>query len=182
MSLQEHDGTIGFPLPSTDVDIWRDDGSSCGVNEPGELVVKGPQVMQGYWGQPAESARVLKEGWLLTGDIAVFTFNGKLRIVDRKKDMIIVNGFNVYPNEIEEVIAAMPGVSAVAVVGVPDSVRGEEVRAFVVKRDQALTAETIIAHCHASLTGYKVPRRVVFMESLPTSAVGKILRKTLREM
>ncbi|TAK76714.1 MAG: long-chain fatty acid--CoA ligase [Aquabacterium sp.] len=175
-------GTIGVPVPSTEVRIRRDDGSWADVGEAGELCVRGPQVMKGYWQRPEETAKVLDaEGWLATGDVAVMDEKGFLKIVDRKKDMILVSGFNVYPNEIEDIVAMHPGVKEVAAIGVPDEVAGERVKIIVVKRDPALTKEAIIEHCRANLTGYKIPRIVEFRETeLPKTPVGKILRRELR--
>jgi long-chain acyl-CoA synthetase len=172
---------IGVPVPGTDVRFVNNDGKDVAFGEIGELWIKGPQVMQGYWQRPDESARVLKDGWLATGDIAQMDDDGYIRIVDRKKDMILVSGFNVYPNEVEAVIAAHPGVADTAVVGVPEDETGEVVVAFVTKKDQSLTEEAIRQHCKASLTGYKVPRLVVFKSDLPKSNVGKVLRKDLRD-
>ena len=175
-------GTIGVAVPSTEVRIVADDGRDLDVGEPGELVVRGPQVMQGYWQRPDETALVLDAaGWLRTGDIALVTPEGYLRIVDRKKDMILVSGFNVYPNEIEDVVAAHPGVLECAAIGVPDERTGEAVRVFVVRRDPGLSEEALAEHCRANLTGYKVPRQFVFRDTLPKSNVGKILRRELRD-
>jgi len=175
------DGTIGVPLPSTEVRCVDEAGAPVPVGQPGELVVKGPQVMVGYWQRPEETAKVLGEdGWLRTGDIAVMDEDGYFKIVDRKKDMILVSGFNVYPNEVEDCIAKHPGVAEVAVIGVPDERTGEAVQAYVVKKDPALTAEAVVAHAREQLTAYKVPRQVVFRDDLPKSPVGKILRKDLR--
>ncbi|HTS23265.1 MAG TPA: long-chain-fatty-acid--CoA ligase, partial [Casimicrobiaceae bacterium] len=148
----------------------------------GELCIKGPQVMAGYWHQPVETAKVLDgDGWLATGDVGVIDERGFVRIVDRKKDMILVSGFNVYPNEVESVVVMHSGVLECAAVGVPDSKSGEAVKLFVVRKDPALTAETLLAHCHAHLTGYKCPREVEFRTELPKSNVGKILRRELRD-
>ncbi|HEX8390778.1 MAG TPA: long-chain fatty acid--CoA ligase, partial [Longimicrobium sp.] len=147
---------------------------------PGELLVRGDQVMLGYWERPEESAKVLRDGWLFTGDVAEMDDDGYVKIVDRKKDMILVSGFNVYPNEVEEVIAAHPGVREAAVIGVPDEHSGEAVKAFVVKKDPSLTSEALTAHCRASLAAYKVPRQVEFRDDLPKSPIGKIIRKDLR--
>lgn len=175
-------GTIGVAVPSTEVRILDDAGHDLGAAEPGELVVRGPQVMQGYWQRPDETAKVMDaEGWLRTGDIALVTPEGYLRIVDRKKDMIVVSGFNVYPNEIEDVVAAHPGVLECAAVGVPDERAGEAVRVFVVRRDPALTETSLREHCRANLTGYKMPKQFVFRDSLPKTNVGKILRRELRD-
>lgn len=175
-------GTIGVPLPSTEVRIRRDDGTWADINEPGELCVRGPQVMQGYWQRPEETAKVIDtEGWLATGDVAIMDAKGFMKIVDRKKDMILVSGFNVYPNEIEDVIAMHPDVKEVAAIGVPDDVAGERVKVIIVPRTPGLTKESVIEHCRKNLTGYKIPRIIEFRDTeLPKSPVGKILRRELR--
>lgn len=174
-------GTIGLPLPSTDIKIIDDDGHEVPLGHPGELCVKGPQVMRGYWKRDDETALVMTaDGWLKTGDIAQIEPDGFFRIVDRKKDMILVSGFNVYPNEVEDVVATHPGVLEVAAIGVPDEKSGEVVKIFVVKKDPNLTAEMLIKHCKANLAGYKVPRNVEFRTELPKSNIGKILRRSLR--
>lgn len=176
-------GTIGLPVPSTLVKMIDDDGHDVKLGEPGEICVKGPQVMKGYWQQPAETAKVMTaDGWLKTGDVAIQDADGFCRIVDRKKDLILVSGFNVYPNEVEDVIATHPGVLEVAAVGVPNEHSGEAVKVFVVKRDPNLTAEQVIAHAHKGLTNYKVPRSVEFRTELPKTNVGKILRRALKEV
>jgi len=172
---------IGVPVPGTDVRFVDADNKEVAFGEVGELWIKGPQVMQGYWQRPDESARALRDGWLATGDIAKMDADGYIQIVDRKKDMILVSGFNVYPNEVEAVIAEHPGVGDVAVVGVPDDECGEIVVAFVTKKDAALTEDAVRQHAKLSLTGYKVPRIVVFRDDLPKSNVGKVLRKDLRD-
>ena len=178
----EFTGAIGLPLPSTEVSIRDDDGAEVGFDTPGELCVRGPQVMQGYWNRPDATAEVLSDdGWLRTGDMATIDEEGYLRIVDRKKDMIIVSGFNVYPNEIEDVVALHPGVLEVGAVGVPDEHSGEAPKIVVVKKDPDLTAEALIEHCRGQLTGYKVPRRVEFRDELPKTNVGKVLRRELRD-
>ncbi|WII70874.1 AMP-binding protein [Bdellovibrio sp. 22V] len=174
-------GTIGLPFPSTDVKLLNDDNQEVPMGEAGELCCKGPQVMAGYWNRPDETAKVIVDGWLKTGDVAVFDNDGFLKIVDRKKDMILVSGFNVYPNEVEEAIASHPGVLEVAAIGIPDEHSGEIVKVFVVKKDDKLTAEEVIAHARKSLTNYKVPRLVEFRTELPKTNVGKILRRALRE-
>ncbi|MFC3942849.1 long-chain fatty acid--CoA ligase [Pseudomonas gingeri NCPPB 3146 = LMG 5327] len=176
-------GTIGVPLPSTWVRFAHEDGSLAAIGEEGELQVRGPQVMKGYWKRPEETAKVLDAaGWLSTGDIGVMNEQGFIRLVDRKKDMILVSGFNVYPNEIEDVVALHPGVAEVAAIGVPDQVTGERVKIFVVRKDPALTEMQLLAHCREYLTGYKVPRIVEFrVEELPKTTVGKVLRRALRE-
>jgi long-chain acyl-CoA synthetase len=173
-------GTIGIPMPSTEVRCVDEEGNPVGTDTPGELLVRGPQVMPGYWERPDETDKVLRDGWLYTGDMAEIDADGYIRIVDRKKDMILVSGFNVYPNEVEECISHHPGVAEAAVVGVPDEQSGEAVKAFVVRKDPSLTAEEIIKHCRQSLTSYKVPRQVEFRDELPKSPIGKILRKELR--
>jgi long-chain acyl-CoA synthetase len=173
-------GSIGIPVPGTDVRLVDDDGRAVAVGEPGELVVRGPQVMQAYWNQPGETAVVLRDGWLHTGDVAVMDAEGFFTIVDRKKDLILVSGFNVYPNEVEDAVSRLDAVMEAAVIGVPDAKSGETVRAYVVRRDESLTAEQVIAHCRTLLTDYKVPKSVVFRDELPKSPIGKILRKELK--
>lgn len=182
MREMEFTGSIGVPLPSTWVRFIREDGELADIGEPGELQVRGPQVMQGYWQRPKETAEVLDaEGWLSTGDIGVMNEQGFIRLVDRKKDMILVSGFNVYPNEIEDVVALHPGVAEVAAIGVEDGVTGEKVKIVVVRRDPSLTQEQLLAHCREYLTGYKVPKFVEFrVEELPKTTVGKVLRRALR--
>ena len=180
--LQDFEGSIGLPAPSTQVRFRRNDGTWANLGEAGELCVKGPQVMKGYWMRPDETARVfVNDGWLATGDIGIMDARGYIRLIDRKKDMILVSGFNVYPNEIEDVIARHPGVREVAAIGVPDPVQGERVKVFVVRRDPALTEDALIQFCRQQLTGYKVPRLVEFRETLPQSNIGKILRRELRD-
>ena len=182
VDIAEYNGSIGMPVPSTDVCIKGEDGQLLPVGEIGELCVKGPQVMKGYWQRPEETAKVMDaEGWLHTGDMAKMDAQGYFYIVDRKKDMILVSGFNVYPNEVEDVIAMMPGVLEVAAIGVPDERSGEAVKVFIVKKDPALTAEQVKAFCRENMTGYKQPRLVEFRDDLPKSNVGKILRKELRD-
>jgi long-chain acyl-CoA synthetase len=173
--------SIGVPLPGTDVRLVGESGGDVPRGEPGELWIKGPQVMEGYWQRPDESARALHDGWLASGDVATVDDDGYVFIVDRKKDMILVSGFNVYPNEVEAVLATHPSVGDVAVVGVPDDEHGEIVVAYVVRKDPTLTEETLRAHCQQSLTNYKVPKRFVFRDDLPKSPVGKVLRKDLRD-
>jgi len=180
--LPEWSGTIGFPLPSTEVSIRRADGSEAGSGEAGELCVRGPQVMAGYWRRPDETARATTaDGFFRTGDVAVFEPDGQVRIVDRMKDMILVSGFNVYPNEIEEVLAGHPGVLECAVVGARSDETGEMVVAHVVRRSGETTPDDLRAFARTQLTGYKVPRRVVFHEALPKTNVGKVLRRALRD-
>ena len=182
LDLPEYNGSIGLPIPSTDVSVQDDNGKLLDVGEAGELCVRGPQVMKGYWQRPEETAKMLTEdGWLHTGDIAKMDEKGYFYIVDRKKDMILVSGFNVYPNEIEDVVAQCPGVLEVAAVGVPDEKSGEAVKIVVVRKDPKLTAEDIKAHCRANLTGYKQPRIIEFRASLPKTNVGKILRRALKD-
>ena len=183
LNLSAYNGAIGLPLPSTDASIQNDDGKQLGVGETGELCIRGPQVMKGYWQRPEETAKVLgSDDWLHTGDIAKMDEKGFFYIVDRKKDMILVSGFNVYPNEIEDVVAQCPGVLEVAAVGVPDEKSGEAVKIVVVRKDPKLTAETIKAHCRENLTGYKLPKYIEFRDALPKSNVGKILRRELRDV
>ena len=182
MNLHDYNGAIGLPVPSTDACLKDDDGNIVPLGEVGELCIKGPQVMKGYWQRPEETAKVMDaEGWLHTGDMAKMDENGFFYIVDRKKDMILVSGFNVYPNEVEDVIAGLDGVLEVAAVGVPDDKSGEAVKVFIVKKDPSLTVEQIKAYCRDNLTGYKQPRYVEFRTDLPKTNVGKILRKELRE-
>ena len=182
MDLKDYNGSIGLPVPSTDVCLKDDDGKLVPIGEVGELCVKGPQVMKGYWQRPEETANVIdSEGWLHTGDMAKMDADGFFYIVDRKKDMILVSGFNVYPNEVEDVIAGMPGVLEVAAIGVPDEKSGEAVKVLIVKKDPSLTADQVKAFCRESLTGYKQPRLVEFRTELPKTNVGKILRKELRD-
>lgn len=179
--LENYNGTIGLPIPNTEVRLLDEDGNDVPLGEAGELCVRGPQVMRGYLNRPEATAEVLSEdGWLRTGDIATMDEQGYLRIVDRKKDMILVSGFNVYPNEIEDVVALHPGVLEVGAIGEPDEHSGEVVKVVVVKKDPVLTEEQIIEHCREQLTGYKVPKLVEFRDELPKSNVGKILRRELR--
>ncbi|MFP1731590.1 long-chain-fatty-acid--CoA ligase FadD [Lonsdalea quercina] len=180
--MQQYTGSVGLPIPSTEVRIVDEKANDVALGEAGELWVRGPQVMKGYWNQPEETAAVLKDGWLATGDIVISDEQGFLRIVDRKKDMILVSGFNVYPNEIEDVIVRHPDVMEAAAVGVPSEISGEAVKVFVVRRPgSALETEALIAHCRRYLTGYKVPRQFEFRDELPKSNVGKILRRELRD-
>ena len=182
-------GTIGMPFPSTEVSI-RDDyfnelpvwsGEGDIEKHTGELCIRGPQVMTGYWNQPDETAKVLREGWLKTGDVGYLNAKGYLAITDRKKDMILVSGFNVYPNEVESVVATHPGVLECGVVGVPDEKSGEAVKVVIVRKDPNLTKEAVILHCKAQLTGYKLPRHVEFRDALPKTPIGKVLRRELRD-
>ncbi|MBB4063888.1 long-chain-fatty-acid--CoA ligase [Gellertiella hungarica] len=177
----EFTGTVGLPLPSTDIEIRDDMGQTLPIGEVGEICIRGPQVMLGYWQRPAETAQVISpDGFFRTGDIGVMDEHGYTKIVDRKKDMILVSGFNVYPNEIEEVAAMHPGVLEAAAVGVPDEHSGEAVKLFVVRKDPTLTEEELKHHCAENLTGYKRPRHIEFRDDLPKTNVGKILRKELR--
>lgn len=181
LNIPAYNGSIGVPISSTEIAIRNDAGADVPLGESGELCVRGPQVMQGYYRCPEETAQVMMaDGFLRTGDVAVVDERGFVRIVDRKKDMILVSGFNVYPNEVEDVVASHPGVLEVAAVGVPDEKSGEAVKIFVVKKDKGLTTEALLAHCHANLTNYKVPHHVEFRDELPKTNVGKILRRELR--
>ena len=183
LDIAEFTGSIGYPLPSTDVSIrGADDGRALPVGETGELCAKGPQVMAGYWQRPDETAKVMTaDGFFRTGDVAVMQPDGRIKLVDRIKDMVLVSGFNVYPNEVEEVLASHPGVLEAAVIGVPDEHSGEAVAAYIVRKDPDLTEGDIRAYCKDNLTGYKIPRRVVFRDSLPKTPVGKVLRRELRD-
>jgi long-chain acyl-CoA synthetase len=182
------DGTVGLPLPSTDVSIRDDEFNELPVwtgvgdleKHTGELCVRGPQVMKGYWNNPAETASAIQDGWLKTGDVGHVDPLGRVTITDRKKDMILVSGFNVYPNEVESVVAAHPGVLECAVVAVPDEKSGEAVKVVIVRKDPDLSKESVVEHCKALLTSYKVPRQVEFCETLPKTPIGKILRRELR--
>ena len=176
-------GTVGMPVPGTAMKVISDEGVDLGLGERGELCVKGPQVMKGYWQREDATAEVLdSQGWLKTGDIAIIQPDGYMRIVDRKKDMILVSGFNVYPNELEDVLASLPGVLQCAAIGVPDEKSGEHIKLFiVVKPGATLTKEQVMEHMRANVTGYKVPKAVEFREALPTTNVGKILRRELRD-
>lgn len=179
--IQCHNGSIGLPVPSTDIMLIDDEGNEVPEGEPGELCIKGPQVMLGYWQHPGATDEVLKNGWLRSGDIVTVDHEGFLRIIDRKKDMILVSGFNVYPNEIEDVLMLHPKVREAAAIGVPNDVAGETVKICVVKKDESLTKEELITHCKRYLTGYKIPKIVEFRDELPKTNVGKILRRELRE-
>lgn len=175
-------GSIGMPLPGTTVKVINDEGEELGFDQPGELCVKGPQVMSGYWKRPDATDEVIVDGWLLTGDMATISEDGYIAIVDRKKDMILVSGFNVFPNEIEDVISSHPKVELCACIGIEDAKSGEAPKVFVVKSDQSLTEEELKRHCSTNLTGYKRPRHYVFKDELPMSNVGKVLRKDLRAL
>ncbi len=182
MDLADYNGSIGLPVPSTDACVKDEEGHQLPTGAVGELCIKGPQVMKGYWNRPEETSQAIdRDGWLHTGDMARMDEQGYFFIVDRKKDMILVSGFNVYPNEVEDVIAMMPGVLEVAAVGVPDEKAGEAVKVVVVRKDASLTAEQIKAHCRENLTGYKQPKLVEFRTELPKTNVGKILRRELRD-
>jgi len=181
-TLKEYNGKIGLPVSSTDVCILGSDGKEVPIGETGELAVKGPQVMYGYWRNPTETQKAFtKDGWLLTGDVASIDDDGYITLLERKKDMILVSGFNVYPNEIEDVLIRLQGVREVAAVGVPDESSGEVVKVFIVKDNPDLTVNDILRYCNKNLTGYKVPKQVEFAEELPKSNIGKILRRALRD-
>jgi long-chain acyl-CoA synthetase len=180
--LSAFTGTIGLPIPSTEVAILDDDGNELPLGSVGEIAIRGPQVMAGYWNRPDETAKVMTaDGYFKSGDVGIMDDKGYVKIVDRKKDMILVSGFNVYPNELEGVIAAHPGVLECAVIGVPDEHSGEAVKVFVVKKDQNLTAEQLMDYCKREFTGYKKPKYIEFRTELPKTNVGKILRRALRE-
>ncbi|CDG80929.1 long-chain-fatty-acid--CoA ligase [Janthinobacterium agaricidamnosum] len=182
VDIKEFTGTIGFPLPSTEVVILDDDGQPVPFGQPGEIAIRGPQVMAGYWNRPDETAKSMTpDGFFKTGDVGIMDERGCTRIVDRKKDMIIVSGFNVYPNEVEGVVAAHPGVLEVACIGVPDKNAGEAVKLFVVRKDPNLTAEQLLDFCKHELTAYKKPKYIEFRDELPKTNVGKILRRQLRD-
>jgi long-chain acyl-CoA synthetase len=182
LDLEAFDGSIGIPFPSTEVAILGDGGQWLGTGEVGEICARGPQVMAGYWQRPDDTAAVLfGDGWLKTGDIGRMNAAGFVFIEDRKKDVIVVSGFKVYPNEIEDVATRQPGVLEAAAIGVPDEQSGEAVKLFVVRKDQGITASDVIAHARANLTGYKIPKHVEFMPELPKSNVGKVLRRALKE-
>jgi len=179
--ITEHTGSIGLPVPSTDVRVVDDQGNDVEPGAPGELWIRGPQVMAGYWQRPDATEEVLKNGWLLSGDIVTVDPQGFIRIVDRKKDMILVSGFNVYPNEIEDVLMQHPKVREAAAIGVPSDLSGEAVKVCIVKKEASLTKEELLDHCRRQLTGYKVPKIIEFRDELPKSNVGKILRRELRD-
>jgi long-chain acyl-CoA synthetase len=180
--LSQFSGTIGLPVPSTEIAILDDDGVPVALGQPGEIAIRGPQVMAGYWNRPDETAKVMTpDGFFKSGDVGVMDANGYVKIVDRKKDMILVSGFNVYPNELEGVIAAHPGVLECAVIGVPDEHSGEAVKAFVVRKDPNLSSEQLMDYCKRELTGYKKPKYIEFRTDLPKTNVGKILRRVLRD-
>jgi long-chain acyl-CoA synthetase len=182
LDLKEYNGSIGLPVSSTDAAIWSEDNQPLGIGEVGELMIHGPQVMKGYWQRPDETIKVLgDDGWLHTGDIARMDENGYFYIVDRKKDMILVSGFNVYPNEVEDAVMQHPGVAEVAAIGMPDEHSGEVVKIFVVRKDPNLTVEELKQFCKENLTGYKRPKMIEFRDALPKTNVGKILRRELRD-
>jgi long-chain acyl-CoA synthetase len=182
LTITDYTGSIGVPISSTEVSIQDDDGNELGIGDVGEICARGPQVMRGYWNRPEETAKVLsKDGWFRTGDIGRMDEKGYVYIEDRKKDMILVSGFNVYPNEIESVVVEHDGILEAAAIGIPDARSGEAVKLFVVKRDPELTVERVLEHCRNNLTGYKVPKRVEFRDELPKTNVGKILRRALRD-
>jgi long-chain acyl-CoA synthetase len=182
VGISQFTGSIGLPLPSTDVAILDESGNPMPVGSPGEIAIRGPQVMDGYWLRPDETARVMTaDGFFRTGDIGVMDERGFVRIVDRKKDMIVVSGFKVFPNEVEDVVASHPGVRECAVIGVPDERSGEAVKLFVVRGDPALSEHDLVEYCRENLTGYKRPKFIEFRSDLPKSNVGKILRRALRE-
>jgi long-chain acyl-CoA synthetase len=182
LDIPEYNGAIGLPIPSTDIELRDDAGKPVPLGAAGEICIRGPQVMAGYWNRPDETAKVMdRDGWFATGDIGMMDERGFVRIVDRKKDMILVSGFNVYPNEIEGVVAMHPGVLECAAVGVPDAKSGEAVKLFIVRKDAALTAEAVVKHCREHMTAYKVPREIEFRAELPKTNVGKILRRELRD-
>ena len=180
-NLKSYSGSIGFPVPSTEIRLMDDDGTDVQEGQPGEMWVRGPQVMKGYWNRPDATAEVLKDGWVATGDIAQFDENGFLHIVDRKKDMILVSGCNVYPNEVEDAVMLHPAVLECAAIGVESESSGETVKIFVVRKDKSLTEDDLRLHCRRYLTGYKVPKIIEFRDELPKSNVGKILRRELRD-
>jgi long-chain acyl-CoA synthetase len=183
VELPAYNGMIGLPLSSTEVSIRDINGDALDFEQTGELWVRGPQVMQGYWQRPDETAKVMRpEAWLRTGDIALMNAQGYVKLVDRLKDMVLVSGFNVYPNEIEDVLATHPKILEAGVIGITDEHSGEVVKAFIVKKDPSLSEEEVRDYCRRELSAYKCPKQVVFVENLPKSNVGKILRKELRNL
>ena len=181
MTLKEYNGFIGTPIPSTEVEIKDDNNATLPIGEIGEICIRGPQVMAGYYNRPDETAKVMTpDGFFKTGDLGYMTEQGFIKIVDRKKDMILVSGFNVYPNELEDVIVGHPKVLECAAIGIPDEKSGEVVKIFVVKKDESLTQDELMKYCRENLTSYKVPKSIEFRKELPKSNVGKILRKDLR--
>ena len=182
LHLKDFNGSVGLPFPSTEVGIFSDANKQLGPNEVGEVCARGPQVMAGYWQRPEETSKVLfGDGWLRTGDIGRVDDAGYLYIEDRKKDVIVVSGFKVFPNEIEDIATRQPGVLEAAAVGVPDGQSGEVVKLFVVRKDPSLTVADVLAHARRNLTGYKIPRHVEFLDALPKSNVGKVLRRELKD-
>jgi long-chain acyl-CoA synthetase len=183
LNIVEYTGAIGLPVPSTDVAILDDEGNALPQGQLGEICVRGPQVMKGYWNKPEETANVFtSDGWLRTGDMGFIAEGGYIKLVDRKKDVIVVSGFKVFPNEVEDVVALHPGVFEVAAIAEADERSDQAVKIVVVKKDPALAASTLIEHCRKHLTGYKVPRHVVFRsEPLPKSNIGKVLRRVVKE-
>ncbi|MEJ2654314.1 MAG: AMP-binding protein, partial [Acidihalobacter sp.] len=182
LSLQDYNGSIGLPVPSTEVAIMDVAGNRLPLGTNGEICVRGPQVTAGYWQRPEETAAVFfPGGWLRTGDVGSMDARGFVKVADRMKDMVVVSGFNVYPNEVEDVLAEHPEIAEAAVVGVPSAGSGEALKAYVVARDPGLTAQDVIAHCRCMLTGYKVPKLIEFRDELPKTNVGKILRRALRD-
>jgi long-chain acyl-CoA synthetase len=175
-------GTVGMPVPSTDVRIVDDNGAVQPIGSPGEIQVQGPQVMLGYYNKPEETSNTIRNGWLCTGDIGIIDEDGYLRVVDRKKDMIIVSGFKVFPNDVEDVVCSHPKVKECAAVGIPSEKSGECVKIYVVKKDSSLSKNELLDYCRENLTAYKIPKEIEFRESLPKSNVGKILRRELREI
>jgi long-chain acyl-CoA synthetase len=184
LDIEDWTGTIGVPIPSTEAAILDDDGNEVGIGQVSEICIRGPQVMKGYWNRPEETAKVFaRDGWLRTGDLGFMDARGYVKITDRKKDMIVVSGFKVFPNEIEDVVMMHGGVLEVAAVAAADPKSGQAVKLFVVRKDPALTEEALLEHCRKSLTGYKLPKIIVFRdEPLPKSNLGKILRRELREL
>ncbi|MCK5335935.1 MAG: AMP-binding protein, partial [Gammaproteobacteria bacterium] len=177
----EFNGKVGLPLPSTECSIQDDNNQPLPVNEVGELCVRGPQIMKGYWNRPEQTAEALKsDGWLHTGDLATMDENGFIQILERQDDMIVTSGFNIYPSEIENVVTEHPGVLEAAAIGIPDEKYGQVVKLYVVKKDPDITEELLHDYCKQNLTGYKIPKQIEFRESLPKSNVGKIIRRELR--
>jgi len=177
-----YSGNIGLPMPNTEMKLLDDEGNEVAVGERGEIAIRGPQVMAGYWQRPDETAKVMTpDGFFRSGDIGVVDERGYFKIVDRKKDMILVSGFNVYPNEVEDVVTQMPGILECAAVGIPDEKAGEAVKLFIVRKDASVTEEMVRAYCEANLTGYKRPKVIEFRNDLPKTPVGKILRRELRD-
>jgi long-chain acyl-CoA synthetase len=182
LDLTSFSGTIGLPVPSTEIAIRDDDGRDVPLGQPGEICIRGPQVMAGYWNRPDETAKVMTpDGYFKSGDVGVMDDSGYVRIVDRKKDMILVSGFNVYPNEIEQVVNLHPGVLECAAIGIPDDKSGEAVKLYVVRSDGTLSEDDLMRHCRDNFTAYKRPKYIEFRDELPKSNVGKILRRELRQ-